>query len=87
MWGRKVLSGIPKSICPSSKNVLKEAEASGLMPLGLDYSPIRGPEGNIEYLLWFGYKTEIEPILEPDQSEKLVEKAFQTLKGEKRHDP
>ena len=24
----------------------------GLIPIGLDYSPIRGPEGNIEYLLY-----------------------------------
>ncbi len=26
----------------------------GFGPLGLDYSPIRGPEGNIEYLFYFG---------------------------------
>ena len=25
---------------------------AGLTLLGLDYSPIRGPEGNIEYLAW-----------------------------------
>lgn len=33
--------------------VLKAAEAIGLCVSGLDYSPIRGPEGNIEYLACF----------------------------------
>ena len=28
------------------------AESIGLVPIGLDYSPIKGPEGNIEYLLY-----------------------------------
>ena len=32
---------------------LSDAEGAGLEALGLIPSPIRGPEGNIEYLLWF----------------------------------
>ena len=28
------------------------AESIGLTPVGLDYSPIKGPEGNIEYLMY-----------------------------------
>ena len=28
------------------------AESIGLTPIGLDYSPIKGPEGNIEYLMY-----------------------------------
>ena len=34
------------------RNVISFAESVSLVPCGLDYSPIRGPEGNIEYLLW-----------------------------------
>lgn len=34
--------------------VLGQAESIGFQVLGLDYSPIRGPEGNIEYLAWLG---------------------------------
>lgn len=34
------------------RNVTRMAEGLGFLPLGLDYSPIRGPEGNIEYLLY-----------------------------------
>ena len=30
------------------------AQSLGFAVLGLDFSPIKGPEGNIEYLLWLG---------------------------------
>lgn len=36
------------------ETVLSQAEGIGFQVLGLDYSPIRGPEGNIEYLAWLG---------------------------------
>ena len=32
--------------------VTEFARGTGLVPLGLDYSPIKGPEGNIEFLLY-----------------------------------
>ncbi len=34
------------------KTVIRMAEEDGYEVLGLDHSPIKGPEGNIEYLLW-----------------------------------
>jgi len=34
------------------EKVLSIAENQGFMVLGLNYSPIRGPEGNIEFLAW-----------------------------------
>lgn len=41
------------------KNVIRRvvtcAEELGFVPEGLDYSPIKGPEGNIEYLLLLSY--------------------------------
>ena len=40
------------------ETVLSEAEKVGFYVLGLDYSPIRGPEGNIEYLVWLGLQAE-----------------------------
>lgn len=36
------------------EKVLAQAREIGFVPLGLDFSPIRGPEGNIEYLLYAG---------------------------------
>lgn len=38
------------------------AAANGFSVLGLDYSPIKGPEGNIEFLM-FVQKAENEPVL------------------------
>lgn len=34
------------------EQVIRYADTLGFFMLGLDYSPIRGPEGNIEYLLY-----------------------------------
>lgn len=34
------------------ERVIACARELGLRPRGLDFSPIKGPEGNIEYLLW-----------------------------------
>lgn len=34
------------------EQVIRYADALGFLMLGLEYSPIRGPEGNIEYLLY-----------------------------------
>lgn len=34
------------------EKVINYAKSIGFMPLKLDYSPIKGPEGNIEYLLY-----------------------------------
>ena len=34
------------------EKIIGVAQETGFAPLGLTYSPIRGPEGNIEYLLW-----------------------------------
>ena len=36
------------------EKVIDFARSLGFSVLGLDYSPIRGPEGNIEYLLYLG---------------------------------
>ena len=54
--------------------VLGQAENIGFHVLGLDYSPIRGPEGNIEYLAWLGLKkgSEIDWHLE---LERVVQNA------------
>ena len=34
------------------RSILDFAPQARFLPCGLDYSPIRGPEGNIEYLIW-----------------------------------
>lgn len=40
--------------------VIKDANLRGYVVKGLDYSPIKGPEGNIEFLLWLGKDQNID---------------------------
>lgn len=44
------------------ENVLAAAKEIGFVPQGLDFSPIKGPEGNIEYLLWLKKQGEEAPL-------------------------
>lgn len=40
------------------RRVIGEAQENGFCVLGLDYSPVKGPEGNIEYLLFLQKTTQ-----------------------------
>lgn len=54
---------------------------NGFMVRGLDYSPIKGPQGNIEYLLWLCPGEGLAPRLE--DTGRLVSRAHQALDGPK----
>lgn len=62
--------------------VTNHALSLGFIVKGLEHSPIRGPEGNIEYLLYVE-KAEREPSVVDDQMKEeiyqLVERAHETL--------
>lgn len=56
------------------------AGSMGFSILGLDYSPIKGPEGNIEYLIWLGKgcdRPQEAPYI-PD-AEQITVKAHEAL--------
>ena len=60
--------------------VLDYAVSIGFVPLHLDFSPVKGPEGNIEYLLHL--KNGGTGGEEPDWEktiEKVVEESHKTL--------
>ena len=64
------------------REVLKMAEgyamANHFTPAGLDFSPIKGPEGNIEYLLYVQHCENPQPL--PDGLiEKVVATSHETL--------
>lgn len=66
------------------KLVTSFARESGFKPLKLDYSPIKGPEGNIEYLLHI-VKIGCEPVTQEDEIDHeyikaCVDKAHGSLK-------
>ena len=59
--------------------VLNYAVSIGYDILGLSYSPIKGPEGNIEYLVHL-QKCEATDRISPEiDVEKTVDQSFATL--------
>ncbi len=58
--------------------VIRFARENGFAVRGLEYSPIRGPEGNIEYLL---YLIKDGQEAETIDAEQIVAEAFLGLKG------
>lgn len=60
------------------RRIVDYADMIGFSVKGLTYSPIKGPEGNIEYLMWLEKRAEIsEEIL--NMSEKEAIDAFRGL--------
>ena len=62
------------------ENVLKFTLSFGFEVLGLDFSPIKGPEGNIEYLMYInkGENSELPEDMKKEIRE-LVEKSHEVL--------
>ena len=61
------------------EQIVEFAKEHGLKPLHLEFSPIKGPEGNIEYLLHIE-KTEVEPSYEvPFSIDEVIKKSHETL--------
>ena len=48
---------------------------SGLVVLGVGYSPIKGPEGNREYLVYFTKDKNRESDFKREDIEKVIEKS------------
>ena len=58
-------------------NAMSYAAENGFVVRGLDYSPVKGPEGNIEYLLYLKNAADAEEIaVDPDET---VKKSHLTL--------
>jgi len=63
-------------------NIINFAYETGFSVLGLDFSPIRGPEGNIEYLVYLSKNNEkILNILETNINE-IIDESHIVLSGE-----
>ena len=59
------------------EHYLEHAKEAGFGVLGLTYSPIRGPEGNIEYLFYMG--KEGEDTVSPERIREVVAASHETL--------
>ncbi len=67
------------------QKVASFAQETGFAVRGLDFSPIKGPEGNIEYLLYLSKEPGGEPLAE-ETIFHTVEMAHDSLDGAKNHD-
>ncbi|KOA20934.1 hemolysin A [Clostridium homopropionicum DSM 5847] len=61
------------------ENIIEFLINNNLKVLGLDYSPIRGPEGNIEYLVYFTKNPNSEIIFDKNIIKAVVEQSHNTL--------
>ena len=59
-------------------NAMGYAAANGFAVRGLDFSPVKGPEGNIEYLM-FVQKSGEPSVLDDSVAEQVVEASHSTL--------
>ncbi len=55
---------------------------TGFSVLNLDFSPIRGPEGNIEYLVFLSKENEKQSLVTDDIINDIVNKSHYELSGE-----
>lgn len=61
------------------KKIIDFALSNGFTVLNLDFSPIKGPEGNIEYLCYLE-KNDSPQFLSPVSAEEIVEASYNVLK-------
>ena len=59
-------------------NAMGYAAANGFKVCGLDFSPVKGPEGNIEYLM-FVQKSDEPGALDDAVAEQVVASSHSTL--------
>ncbi len=76
--GKKGVVRDPKIHKEVIEDVLVSVKEIGFVVKGLDYSPIKGPEGNIEYLMYISKNTDATPINE-DAIYEVVNKAHSEL--------
>lgn len=76
--GKKGVVRDPKIHEMVIEKVADFAQGLGFAVLGLDFSPIKGPEGNIEYLLHLGKEAAGQPLAH-ETVEGIVAKAHETL--------
>ena len=74
--GKRELSGTQRFHREVIGKIIDFAEGLGFTVKGLSYSPIKGPEGNIEYLLYLAHKSEEEGFVSIDE---VVEAAHAQL--------
>lgn len=61
------------------ENVIRYASDNGFSILNLDFSPVKGPEGNIEYLLYIKKMDDSICLVDSDMIKKVVDDSHSAL--------
>lgn len=61
------------------ENVIRYASDNGFSVLNLDFSPVKGPEGNIEYLLYIKKTDNAACAVDSEMIKNIVEQSHSTL--------
>lgn len=64
-------------------NIFDFIQDAGMSVLNVDYSPIKGPEGNIEYLIYFTKNSE-KQLFSREDIDKVVDSSHGLLNGEEK---
>ena len=80
--GKKGVVRDPSTHVMVVEKALGYAKENGFTPIGLSYSPIRGPEGNIEYLMHLKKGEPMRVVILPDACE-VVKASHEELEPKK----
>ena len=76
--GKKGVVRDPKTHEEVIEKIVRFSEEKGLQVEGLTFSPVRGPEGNIEYLICVSKKEDLI-LFENDKIKEVVKEAHEVL--------
>lgn len=77
--GKKGVVRDPETHKEVIEKIVKLADECNLKILGLTYSPIKGPEGNIEYLIYLSKNINAESSFCMSEIDEVVEKSHSSL--------
>lgn len=77
--GKKGVVRDPDVHCAVISKVLESAKSYGLTCEGLTFSPVKGPNGNIEYLAYFVTGADKKPDIDKEKVKEVVERSHIVL--------
>ena len=77
--GKKGVVRDPETHAEVLKGIVDFTESFSWRTVRLDYSPITGPEGNIEFLAEIRHRTGTEPMISESEIRKIVEEAHEKM--------
>ena len=72
----------PETHAEVISGIVSFAETFGWRVVRIDFSPITGPEGNIEFLAEIRKRTDDSPVIPEEEIRRVVDAAHRTMKGQ-----